>query len=264
MLTFFKSLWAYRGFIRCSVKREFQSRYQNSMLGAVWTVLNPLAMIVVYTVIFSQIMRARLAGSDAKFAYSVYLCSGVLTWGLFADLIGRLQAIFIQNGSLLKKLSFPRTCLPIIAVFSALINFGIIFTLFTLFLIFSGNFPGLVYAAFIPVLALMVMFATGLGVMLGVLNVFFRDVGQLFGIIMQFWFWLTPIIYPATILPEKVKRFMVFNPMAKLIAAFQQIFSAREQPDWNSLFPVLLLSVLLCFGSWRLFRKRSGEIVDEL
>jgi len=264
MLTFFKSLWNYRGFIRCSVKREFQSRYQNSMLGAVWTVLNPLAMIVVYTVIFSQIMRARLAGSDSTFAYSVYLCSGVLTWGLFAEITSLLQTIFIHHAGMLKKLSFPRTCLPIITVLGALINFGIIFSLFILFLIISGNFPGIVFIAVFPVLLLLLLFATGLGILLGVLNVFFRDVGQFFGIVMQFWFWLTPIIYPATILPDKMKRIMAFNPMSKLIAAFQQIFSAREWPDWNSLLPVLFLSVLLCLTSWRLFRKRSGEMVDEL
>ena len=76
-----RALWAYRGFILGSVQREFQSRYQNSLLGAAWTILNPLAMIVVYTVIFSQIMRAKLPGVDSAFAYSVYLCAGLLTWG---------------------------------------------------------------------------------------------------------------------------------------------------------------------------------------
>jgi lipopolysaccharide transport system permease protein len=259
-----KSLWSYRGFILCSVRREFQMKYQNSVLGSVWTVLNPLAMITVYTVIFSQIMRARMVGSDSKFAYSIYLCSGILTWGLFAEITSLLQTIFIHNANLLKKLSFPRTCLPIITVLGALINFGIISSLFILFLIISGNFPGIVFIAVFPVLLLLLLFATGLGILLGVLNVFFRDVGHFFGIVMQFWFWLTPVIYPASILPEQMKRIMAFNPMAKLIAAFQQIFSAREWPDWNSLLPVLMLSLLLCIVSWRLFRKRSGEMMDEL
>ena len=84
MFSMVKSLWAYRGFILGSVKREFQSKYRNSMLGAAWTVINPLAMIFIYTVIFSQVMKARLPGVDSTFAYSVYLCAGVLTWGLFA------------------------------------------------------------------------------------------------------------------------------------------------------------------------------------
>ena len=77
-----KPLWAYRGFIFGSVKREFESKYRNSLLGAAWTVLNPLAMIIVYTVIFSQVMRTKLPGIDSAFAYSIYLCAGILTWGL--------------------------------------------------------------------------------------------------------------------------------------------------------------------------------------
>jgi lipopolysaccharide transport system permease protein len=110
MLSIFKALWAYRGFILGSMKREFQSKYRNSLLGAAWTVINPLAMIIVYTVIFSQIMRAKLPGIDTTFAYSIYLCAGVLTWGLFAEIVGRGQNVFLENANLLKKLSFPRLC----------------------------------------------------------------------------------------------------------------------------------------------------------
>ena len=104
-----KNLWAYRGFISGSVKREFQMKYRNSMLGAAWTVINPLAMIVVYTVIFSQIMRMRLPGAESNFAYSVYLCAGVLTWGFFAEIVNRSQTVFIENANMLKKLSFLKT-----------------------------------------------------------------------------------------------------------------------------------------------------------
>ena len=196
-MTIFRALWAYRGFILGSVQREFQSKYRNSLLGAAWTVINPLAMILVYTVIFAQVMRARLPGADSTFAYSIYLCAGVLTWGLFAEITGRAQNVFLENANLLKKLSFPRLCLPVTVVANAALNFGIVFALFTLFLIASGNFPGLPYLALLPVLAVQVLFAIGLGISLGVLNVFFRDVGQFFGIFLQFWFWLTPIVYPA-------------------------------------------------------------------
>jgi len=120
MKTMVHALWAYRGFILGSVKREFQSKYRNSLLGAAWTVINPLAMIVVYTVIFAQVMKARLPGVDSTFAYSIYLCSGVLTWGLFAEIAGRAQNIFLEHANLLKKLSFPRLCLPTVVVLNAL------------------------------------------------------------------------------------------------------------------------------------------------
>ena len=259
-----KSLWAYRGFIIGSVKREFQPKYRNSLLGAAWTVLNPLAMIIVYTVIFSQIMRAKLPGIDSTFAYSIYLCAGVLTWGLFAEIAGRAQNTFLEHANLLKKLSFPRLCLPVTVVANALLNFAIVFGLFSVFLLISGNFPGLVYLALVPVLMILVAFAIGLGITLGVLNVFFRDVGQFFGIVIQFWFWLTPIVYPISILPESVRALMSYNPMTNLIGAFQDILVTGQWPVWQGLLPVTLLAVAMCVLGMYLFRKHAGEMVDEL
>jgi lipopolysaccharide transport system permease protein len=257
-------LWAYRGFILGSVKREFQSKYRNSMLGAAWTVINPLAMIVVYTVIFAQVMRARLPGVDSTFAYSIYLCAGVLTWGLFAEITGRAQNIFLEHANLLKKLSFPRLCLPIVVILNAMLNFFIIFGLFSVFLVITGNFPGWAYLALIPLLAIQVAFAIGLGITLGVLNVFFRDVGQLFGVVLQFWFWLTPIIYSVTLLPESMRSIMDYNPMAGLMAAYQTILVKGQWPEWQSLWLVTLLACILCVLGMRLFRNHAGEMVDEL
>lgn len=258
------ALWAYRGFIFGSVKREYQSKYRNSLLGAAWTVLNPLAMIVVYTVIFAQVMRAKLPGVDGTFAYSIYLCAGVLTWGLFAEITGRAQNMFLEHANLLKKLSFPRLCLPVTVVVTAGLNFAIVFGLFTVFLVISGNFPGWAYLALVPVLAIQVTFAIGLGISLGVLNVFFRDVGQFFTIFLQFWFWLTPVVYPLNILPERMKALMLLNPMAHLMGAYQTILVNGRWPDWQALWPTALLALLLCALAFSLFRKHSGEMVDEL
>lgn len=259
-----RSIWSYRGFISGSVKREFQSRYRNSLLGAAWTVLNPLAMIVVYTVIFSQVMKAKLPGVDTSYAYSIYLCAGILTWGLFAEIVSRAQNVFIEHANLIKKISFPRICLPIIVVLNAGVNFAIIFTLFVLFLLFSGTFPGVVFLGIFPVLAIQAMFAIGLGISVGVLNVFFRDVGQFFAVLLQFWFWFTPVVYPADILPEAVKPYVGLNPMAPLIAAYQDVLVHGRWPHWSSLMVPAALALLLCAFGMRLFRKRVGEIVDEL
>jgi len=257
-------VWRYRGFIGGSVKREFQAKYRNSLLGAAWTVLNPLAMIVVYTVIFSQVMGSRLQGVDSTFAYSIYLCAGVLTWGLFAEITSRSQSVFLEQANLLKKLQFPRICLPIIVVLNALVNFGIIFGLFTVFLLVSGTFPGWSYLALLPVLAVQILFAVGLGMSLGVLNVFFRDVGQGFSIVLQFWFWFTPIVYPVAALPAPVRALLGWNPMAAVIAAYQDILVRGAVPHWASLLPVTVLALLCCALGLQLFRKRAGEMVDEL
>ncbi len=234
------------------------------MLGAIWTIINPLSMIVVYTVIFSQVMRAKLPDMDSDFAYSIYLCSGVLTWGLFAEIVGRSQNVFLEYASLIKKLSFPRICLPIIVILNSLLNFGIIFCLFIIFLVVSGNFPGWSFLAIFPVLLIEILFSIGLGISLGVLNVFFRDIGQFFGIILQFWFWLTPIVYPIATLPENIRGFLTFNPMFAIIDAYHTVFINSQLPQWQTLLPAASISLILCWSAFRLFRKHSGEMVDEL
>lgn len=265
MIVLFRSLWAYRGFVIGSVKREFQSKYQLSLLGAAWTVLNPLAMIIIYTIIFSHIMKTKLPGIDTTFAYSIYLCAGIITWSLFAEISGRAQNIFLENANLLKKLNFPRLCLPTIVVLNAGVNFGILFGLFSLFLLFTGNFPGWTFVALFPLLVLQIAFAIGLGITLGVLNVFFRDVGQLFAVILQFWFWLTPIVYPATILPEEFQSIiLVWNPMTPLVSAYQGILVLDQWPQWETLLVPMMVAITLCLFGLSLFRKRSGEMVDEL
>ena len=254
----------YRGFIVGSVRREFESKYRNSLLGAAWTVLNPLAMIVVYTIIFSSVMGSRMPGNPSGFAYSIYLCAGILTWGLFAEITSRGQNVFLEHANLIKKLSFPRICLPIIVVLNALVNFAIVFSLFIAFLLLTGTFPGWVFLAIIPVLLVQIVFAIGLGMVLGVLNVFFRDIGQFFGILLQFWFWFTPVVYVSSALPAPIQDLLVLNPMAAVVGAHQRIILDGQLPLWSSLLPVTILGLLLCVLGMRLFKKRSGEMVDEL
>jgi len=111
---------------------------------------------------------------------------------------------------------------------------------------------------------LLVLFAIGLGVILGVLNVFFRDVGYFFGIFLQFWFWLTPVVYPISIIPERFRALIDWNPMALIVEAFQAIFVQKQLPDWQGLRFVLLLTILFCSLGFILFRQHSGEMVDEL
>ena len=263
-MSLLKELWDYRGFIKGSVKREFQLKYQNSMLGAAWTVINPLAMIAVYTLIFSQVMKAKLPGATGAFSYSIFLCAGLFTWGLFVEVTCRSQNIFIENANLIKKLSFPRITLPVIVILNALINFAIGFILFIVFLLISGNFPGWVFISIIPVLLLQLVFSAGLGIILGILNVFFRDVGQLYGVILQFWFWLTPIVYSPTIIPERMRYLLKINPMASIMKAYQGIFVEMQVPAWQSLIFPAVLGIVFCLLGMRLYIRCSADMVDEL
>jgi lipopolysaccharide transport system permease protein len=149
-------------------------------------------------------------------------------------------------------------------VLTALLNFTIIFGLFTAFLLISGNFPGLPYLAMVPLLFILILFSIGLGIIVGVLNVFFRDVGQFFGVFLTFWFWLTPIVYPPSILSEGMREFLAMNPMTPLMGGFQTVFVEQKWPVWENLWVPGVLSLVFCVIGLALFRKRAGEMVDEL
>lgn len=264
-----RALWHYRFFILGSTKREFQTKYKNSLLGFAWPILNPLALILVYTLIFSKIIGAKLPGAGIDgavsiYAYSIYLCIGIIVWTFFSELCSRSQTVFLDNANVLKKLNFPHLCLPIIVIFNAGLNFLIIFTLFVVFLLITNQFPGLVILAIFPLLFILIVFSIGLGISLGVLNVFFRDVGYFFSVTLQFWFWLTPIVYSSNILPEKIGSFLQFNPLTNLLIAFQNIFIKQQWPDWSSLWLICLLAVLLTINAIRLFKKHSSEMMDLL
>ena len=259
-----QDVFRFRSFVLGSVRRDIAAQYQGALLGGAWVVLQPMAMIAIYTLIFANVMRSRLAGVEDVYGYSIYLCAGVLTWGFFSDGLTRLQGVFVANGNLLKKATFPRICLPLIALGTAAVNFAVIFGLFLFFLLLSGHWPGWVLLALVVPLAVQIMLILGLGMLAATLNVFFRDVGQFFGIFLQFWFWLTPIVYPASILSEGIAGVIDYNPMTSIVTACQGILVNQQWPEWKTLWPVTLLATLLWILGFRLFRRRAGEMVDEL
>jgi lipopolysaccharide transport system permease protein len=259
-----QAAWRYRGFVAGSVRREFTARYRSSLLGAAWAVLSPLAMVVVYMLVFSRVMRMRLGEDAGTLDYGIYLCAGVLAWSFFAEVVQRSSTMFGDHAGLLKRMSFPRICLPVIVVANALMNFAIIFAMLVLVLALAGEFPGPALLAAVPVMAILCLFATGVGIVSGILNVFFRDTGQLLGIVLQVWFWFTPIVYPLSVLPEALRPVVAANPLTALVTAQQTIVLGAGWPDWGSLLAPLAVALLVAMAALALFRRRVAEIVDEL
>ncbi len=258
------SIWEFRGFMWATVKRDFQTRYQSSLLGVAWLVIQPLAMILVYTLIFSQVMKAKIPGNDSGFAYSIYLCSGLLAWGLFSEQLNRSKNTFIENANLMKKVTFPKICLPLIVATSSLANFLIIYGLFVAFLILSGNFPGVNFLVIFPVLVLQIVFTLGLGLALGVLNVFFRDVGQLVDVGLQFLFWGTPIVYTLSIIPEWAHFYIELNPMVHFIEVYQKVMLTQSLPTLQDFGGLAILTLAALALGLYLFKMHGEEMVDEL
>ena len=246
------------------VARDFRVRYLGSVLGASWAFLNPLAQILIYTLVFSGVMQARLPNDRDPLRYSLYLCAGLLTWNYFVEVLLRSQTVFLEQANMLKKVSFPKVTLPSYVFLSASVNFAIVWGLFLALLLVSGRWPGWVLVALVPLLLIQQVLAVGLGLVLGVTNVFFRDVAQAVGIGIQFWFWLTPIVYPLSAVSEPVRNLMAWNPVYPLIASYQRIIVEHQWPVWGDLWPVSILAPVVALISDIAFRHLSGAMVDEL
>lgn len=264
MRSFIHGLWLWRHFVVSSVQQEFRSRFSRSLLGGFWMLLHPLAMALIYTLVLSAVLSAKLPGIDSRYAYALYLLSGMLGWTLFMDLVQRCLGLFIENSNQIKKINFPHATLPLIAAGSCLVNYAILLLVVLTVFLLAGELHWLALL-WLPVLSvLMLAFTLGLGLLLGVLNVFIRDLGQAMAIILQLLFWFTPIVYPANILPGVLQKWVVVNPLYHLITAYHQVLAYKQSPDLLPLFFVALVAVFLLAASFLLYRKASPEMVDML
>lgn len=263
-MNIFRTFFRYRAYIKSAVLNDYKTRYARSRFGLLWVVLHPLAQVVMFATVLSTVLAARLPGLDNKFAYTIYLLAGMLCWNLFSEVVTKSMTLFMDNASMLKKINFPRMILPAIPVGSALVA-NIALAIATLLLIVALGYPVYSTWAWVPFLVILTLaFATGLGLVVGVLNVFSRDFGQVFSIVLQFWFWLTPIVYPKNILPQGVAMLSNLNPMTVLVDAYHSAIVYGKSPDGYGMAWIFFLGAGSLVLGWVLFRRASPEMVDEL
>lgn len=256
----FKELWKYRDFIIASVQREFKTQYSKSILGAAWVVFNPLYMCVIYTSIFSSVLNR----GGSKLSYTIYVGVGLLAWNFFTDILNRSQAIYLNYANIIKKQYFPLHCLPVVVFVLASIDFFISFGLFTGYLVATGAFPGWCYLAVIPVWFILAMYSLVLGTVLGTLNIFFRDIGRVMVVVLQVWFWMTPIVYFIDAMPENMQTLLMYNPLTAIMSAYQTIFVQQQWPHWSSLLFTLVVTGVISSAFFNVYNKHAVEILDEL
>ncbi|MBK1719776.1 ABC transporter permease [Thiocystis violacea] len=260
----FTSAWRFRSYIAGAIANVFLARFSRSRLGAAWIILNPLAMVAIYALVLSSVLAARMQGIDTPFAYAIYLTAGIAAWALFTDILTRSLTLFIDNGNLLKKVVFPRISLPLIVAGVALIDNLLL--LVAIFLIFGliGHWPGAQIIWLPPLVLLTLGMALALGIILGCLNVFVRDIAQVVPIALQFGFWLTPIVYQAEILPPQLRVLLSYNPLFPLVTAYQDVLVFDRVPRLD-LIVILALAVAALLGlALFTFRRASSEMVDVL
>ena len=264
----FRELWAYRELTQNLVRRDLKVRYKNSVLGILWSLLNPLLMMLVFTAVFT-IMRAQ---PIAK--YPAFVLVGLLPWQFFADAVGGATASIVGNGHLLNKVYFPREILVISGVLSNLINFLLaLLVLIPILLIFDIPFTWWILQ--IPlIIIIQVIFTLGVGFIVATANVFYRDVGMLVSITLLAGFFLTPVFYPLEGVPQSYMLFGIdwniwrltwyFNPMASLIEGYRRILYYGQQHDLFFLFRTFFTAIaFLIFGMFIFYRynHRFGEVV---
>lgn len=259
------ALWNHRSFIASMVRRDFATRYVGSLFGALWSVANPLALILIYTLVFSRVMHTGMIdGGHGPYGYGVFLCAGLLPWLFFIDTLTRCLTIFLEHRGLLKHQAFPRVALPVVVLISTAIQFGITYSLLLIFLLLSGEWPGWTLAGVLPLLVLQQGIAVGLGVALGTLNVYFRDSAQAMSVVLQFWFWLTPVVYPQDILSPFALSVLRVNPMYWVVTGYQILVFSRTWPPWTLfVWPAGAAAGCLLLG-WVVYRRLGREMVDEL
>ncbi len=260
----FESLWRYRHFISSSIKGDLQGRFVRSRFGGLWFILHPLAQALIFSLVLSEVLKAKLPENDTPAAYPIYLLSGMAAWTLFSDILTRSMNVFIEQAPIMKKIAFPRLCLPIIVGGSALItHFFLLAAIFVIF-IFFGHAPGVTLILLPLGVLLIAALGFGLGVILGVINVFIRDTAQVTTIALQLLYWMTPIIYPINIVPEQYRFIVELNPLTPLIGLYQDALLFDRWPDPATLIWPTILGIACVAFAFVFFRRASPELLDVL
>lgn len=248
------------------VKRDFQGRYAGSVLGFAWSLVQPLWQIVLFTFVFSTVMKVSPVGARTSH-FAIFLCGGLLPWTALHEGVLRAATAITDNASLVKKLRFPSEILILAVVLAALLHQAVAAVVFVGALVVLGEFSWHGLPLLLVAVPLQVGLMLGLGLVLSAVHVFFRDTAQLLGMFLNVWFYLTPIVYPLALVPGRIRGWLEWNPLTALVELYRQAFLGGA-PAAAALAPgaarlALVAVVLVSAGFW-LFRSLKPAFVDEI
>jgi len=240
-------------------KRELLGRYKGSMLGIAWAVLTPVVMIAIFTFVFAGMFGARFRASDSHWDYALYLFCGLLPWTMFQESVQQSAHTIVTHSNLVKRVVFPLETLPAAQVFAALGN-QLFATIALLIATLVVRQRLELTAIWLPVLLIpQLLFALGAAWLVASLGVFLRDITQGITLLLMAWMYLTPIIYPESIVPERFRTFINFNPFTSLVRSYRRIFLEGAAPDWRGLVYFSAFAVLVFIvGYWWFARTRRS------
>ncbi|MCJ7691573.1 MAG: ABC transporter permease [Clostridiaceae bacterium] len=264
MISNIKTLFSYRELIFSLTKKELKVKYRGSVLGFFWSLLNPILIMVVYSFVFSIIMRVEVED------YAIFLVSALLGFNFLSNSVNNGVSSISANGNLVNKIYFPREILPISIVFANLMNF--LFEIIALFIVLAVlGYKFYMYLYLLPLVIFIQFFlATGFTLLVSSLNVFFRDIQHLVSIVMMVWFFATPIIYPIDMVPEKFRIILMFNPMTLFTMLYRNIFyyvKHKQGFEMPGLYAIVLgigVSILIFLVGYFVFKKLEPRFAEEI
>ncbi|WP_095992325.1 ABC transporter permease [Cystobacter fuscus] len=257
MLRNLRELYQYRGLLLSLTQRELKARYRNSVLGFLWTFLNPMLQMAVYTLLFSVYMRQNLE------AYTFFVFVGLLPWICFSSSLSAGASSISDRRDLLTKVRFPAQVLPATVVVTNLVNYLLSLPLMLVLGMFFGRWPTWHIVAFPVVLLIQSCVTLALAYLLSALNVFFRDLQQIVTNLLTLWFFVTPVFYQSLTIPGHLRSIVVLlNPMAVMITSYQAIFYEQRLPDAGPLLLWLTIALMLLMFASVLFERRREEFAE--
>lgn len=253
-----REIFEYKELIKNLVVRDLKVRYKRSILGIFWALLEPLLLMILFTAVFSLLLRIQVE------KYPVFVLCGILPWTFFSTSLSYSTGSIAENAPLIKKIYFPREILPLTVIISRLVNFLLSLALLFIFLIaFKIKFT---YSlAYLPlILIVQLIFILGLSLFFSSLNTFYHDVSFILQFILFGWFYITPIFYPVSMVPAKYLSLYMLNPMAAIVHAYRNVLFSGIPPDFKHLFIAFFISILCLISGTYTFRRIEFRFAEVL
>ena len=253
-----------RHVLKTMIIKDLKSRYTGSLFGPLWMIVTPLYQILLYTFLFSTILKVRFAEGSGTSSFVVYLLAGLIPWIFFSEATARGASVFIENAHIIKKVRFPMEVCVATVIISSAITFFIYTVLYLIMLTVMGLLKLQALPLFVIPFLIQVLFISGLSFGLGSIAVFFRDITQMIGMVLNLVFFLTPIVYPSSSVPEKLRWAFSINPFYFIVESYRSIFVRGVMPDAVAILYPAVFSLLMFFGGYYIFDKTKEAFKDIL
>ncbi len=253
-----KNLYAYRDLLYAWTSRTVRARYQQSLLGGIWAILQPVALVIVFTVIFTRFLSVDTGGIP----YVVFSYTAMVPWTLFSTSVNDMLDSLVINMNLVSKIYFPREILPFAAQLARLLDFSIAGVMLLVLIVIYRVPVSPTGVLFLPLIfVIQLLLGVGLGLMGAALNVFYRDIRHMFGLGLQLWLYATPIIYPVNMVPERFRLFYYLNPMVSVIESYRSILLRGGLPVPELVSAGLISLAVFIIGYW-FFKRVEFQFAD--